>query len=204
MDLFNIKPKQQEYKLTLKSTVDYFDFTLVVLKIFMILVTITLMLMYCIKFFYKSDDIQDTIDFINRLLYHMILIIFFFIALITLWTFRRYWRVAADKSLHKMNEIVHDTKKALKIKHYPPIKNKSTLKAFSSYAKSAVNKIDNYVHASDYIKQTTAHIDQFVDNQQTREYVSSLVWWNFLFLLPIYFGLFNSKNCRSEAITMFA
>lgn len=209
----NLKQQQQygPYKLRIKFNhgIDIFDLTLVLIKGAMIIVTIALVLLYIIRFMVSKsekakDDLNESIDWINKLLYHMILVIFFFIAIITIWTFRRFWRVAVDKSREKVSALVHDTKKALRMKKSPKIENKSHLKDFSEYAKGLASSANHYVPVSDMVKHTTNAIDNFVNDEETTQYVSSLVFWNFLFLIPIYVGLWNSNNCKSEAIQMFA
>lgn len=185
---------------------DTADLMLVFIKVFLILFTLVLLgldvLHWMLKKFKKlDDDLSKAIKEINKILFKTVIVIYFIIAIIALVNFREYWRVAAEKGRDKMNDMIHDVKKVTNYRSCPKNPSTQRLKSFTSGVSNFATKLDSKVHVSHYVNSLTKSIDSIKD-EEFMEYTKSLVWWNYLFLLPIYAGLWQYKG-DSSLIEMF-
>ena len=222
------KSVQYETFKNISQPTEFFDTIIVFIKIFMIFLTVLVGILYLVKMIHSNNQKSSTddddnkskqcstrlcksIDNINNILYHMIIIIYFIIAIIVLFAFRdKIWN-AVHRGRKKLGEIMGDVAKKSGISK-PSESHNLTNDDIHKFAYTAARaastsqkqqkscpkeELPAHVHTlSDFMKS--------VKSNEMKDYAMSLVWWNMLFLLPVYAGLFTSRNTANSLITTFA
>lgn len=219
---------QYETFKNISQPTEFFDTIIVFIKIFMIFLTVLLGILYLVKMIHSNNQKSSTddddnkskqcstrlcksIDNINNILYHMIIIIYFIIAIIVLFTFRdKIWN-AVHRGRKKLGEIMGDIAKKSGISK-PSESHHLTNDDIHNFAYTATrvasrsqkqqksfpkDELPAHVH-------TLSEFMKTVKSNEMKDYAMSLVWWNMLFLLPVYAGLFTSRNTANSLITTFA
>ena len=211
--------KYETFK-NISQPTEFFDTIIVFIKLFMIALTVLVGILYLVKFFHKRNQKDATdeekcstrlcksIDTINNILYHMIIIIYFVIACIVLFAFRDKMWNAVKRGREKMGHITNDILRKTGMKKTKDTHEltKNQIQSFTTDAtlesmkkKESCPKEELPAHVKslgDFMKH--------VKSNEMKDYAMSLVWWNMLFLLPVYAGLFTSENSSNGLIRMFA
>lgn len=209
--------KYETFK-NISQPTEFFDTIIVFIKIFMIALTLLLGILYLIKFFHKRNQTDATdeekcstrlcksIDTINNILYHMIIIIYFVIACIVLFAFRdKVWN-AVKRGRDKMGYIMNDLSRAAGIRKPDNSHELTNNQIHSLSTHASLESLQKQQSSPDL----PAHVNTMGDfmkhikSNEMKDYAMSLVWWNMLFLLPVYAGLFISESSANGLIRMFA
>lgn len=183
----------------------FFDTFIVLIKIFMIFLTVLMAILYFFAYYHKnskepSPRLLKDIDRINNILYHMILIVYMIIAVCAIIAFRPYIWEAVSAGKHKMAAIFGDMYKAVGLssdhitaRTAASADSPSMIKSLKGLA--TTEKARNLVNAG-------AKLFKEAKESEMQKYTMGLVFWQQIFLIPLYIGLFSTK-CNSELITTF-
>ena len=216
------KTVQLETFKNISQPTEFFDTILVFIKIFLIFLTVLVGILYLVRYIHStnqkkssssstsasSDNDDDktkkqcttrlckSIDNINDILYHMIIIIYFIIAIVVLFAFRDKAIDAVKHGRKKVGEIMGDLARLTGIRK-PTNAHQMTTNDVNVHGTMAQNNAPNEQQSTVKTLSTTM---RDLKSAEMKDYAMSLVWWNMLFLLPVYAGLFTSRNTANWLI----
>ena len=146
-----------------------------------------------------SQRLLKSIDRINNILYHLILMVYMIIAICAIFAFRSYAWEAVSAGKEKMKAIYKDMHKAVGLDH-----NNIPQKEAYNPTNENLRQMHSIAFTDKARKAVTAgsYFIQEAKSEEMQKYTMSLVFWNMIFLLPLYFGLFTS-DCNSSLIKTF-
>jgi biopolymer transport protein ExbB/TolQ len=165
-------------------------------------------ILYFFAYYHKnskepSPRLLKDIDRINNILYHMILIVYMIIAVCAIIAFRPYIWEAVSAGKHKMAAIFRDMHKAVGLgtNH---ISAETAHTAASAQGYSTIDYIKSIAttEKARNLVNSGAKLLKEAKESEMQKYTMGLVFWQQIFLIPLYIGLFSTK-CNSELIKTF-
>ena len=158
----------------------------------------------------KKDEPCNTrlckaIDNINDILYHMILIIYFIIAIVVILAFHDKALNAVKKGRVKLGHIMSDI--AVKTGLKKPDVAMMTTNEAQNFSKTAIDIAKQQKQKQHKLPEFLKTLNEYASHLKTNEmkdYAMSLVFWNQLFLLPVYAGLYISRNTDNAIVKFWA